>query len=240
MPDISLIRPLVGSDTDQWGDDLNTNFQTIQDTINQLSSQIGGTVGPPGPEGPQGPTGATGPQGPAGPQGDTGPAGPTGPTGATGPTGLQGPKGDQGVTGATGPTGPTGATGPQGPTGATGPAGADADFKALWSRAGTLTTDTGQSRFYAEQSFSYNKCRISVGTAPTGASIIVDVLRNGTSIWHATPANRPTIAAGSNTAVAGTPDDLTYVSGDYFTVSVVQIGADEAGADLTAVLYLTP
>ena len=36
-----------------------------------------------------------------------------------------------------------------------------------------------------------------VGTAPTGASLVVDVLKNGVSVYS-TPANRPAIAAGAN------------------------------------------
>jgi hypothetical protein len=39
-----------------------------------------------------------------------------------------------------------------------------------------------------------------VGTAPTGgAGIVVDILKNGTSIYG-TPANRPAIAAGATTS----------------------------------------
>jgi hypothetical protein len=38
-----------------------------------------------------------------------------------------------------------------------------------------------------------------VATAPTGSGIVVDVLKNGTSVYG-TPANRPTIAAGATTS----------------------------------------
>ena len=112
------------------------------------------------------------------------------------------------------------------------------DLYIPFSISGAAYVTTGQGRVYIESSRTITLVRASVGTAPTGASLIVDVLKNGTSIYNVTPANRPTITAGSFTALGGTPDTTTFVSGDYITVSVVQIGSTVSGSDLTVSIRL--
>lgn len=112
------------------------------------------------------------------------------------------------------------------------------DLYVPFSISGAAYVTTGQGRVYIESSRTITRVRASVGTAPTGASLIVDVLKNGTSIYNVTPANRPTIAAGTYTALGGTPDTTTFVNGDYITVSVLQIGSGVAGSDLTVSIRL--
>jgi hypothetical protein len=163
--------------------------------------------------------GPAGPPGPAGPQGDPGP---TGPTGATGPAGAAGATG---ATGATGAAGAAGAAGPQGPPASN------------FSSTGTLTVKTGAARYYLEATWAIVKVRASVGTAPTGAAVIVDVNKNGTTIFT-TQANRPTIAVGANTAT-GTPQVTALAAGDYLTVDIDQIGSTVAGSDLTVQVQLS-
>lgn len=79
-------------------------------------------------------------------------------------------------------------------------------------------------------------------TGPTGAALIVDILKstnNGvgfTSIWSATPANRLTIAAA---AVAGDQtsfDGATFAAGDLFRIDVAQVGSTRLGSDITVAL----
>lgn len=96
---------------------------------------------------------------------------------------------------------------------------------------GALTVKTYANRFYVADNYTVLGIRASVGTAPTGAAILVDVNKNDTSIFAA-PADRPSIAAGSNTAQV-TPSGLTLAAGDYLTVDVDQIGSTVAGSDLT-------
>lgn len=75
--------------------------------------------------------------------------------------------------------------------------------------------------------------RASVGVAPAGASVIVDVNKNGTTIFT-TQANRPTIAAAANTSGNVTNMDVTTVAaGEYLTIDIDQIGSTTAGSDLT-------
>jgi hypothetical protein len=74
-----------------------------------------------------------------------------------------------------------------------------------------------------------------VGTAPTGAAILVDVNKNGTTIFT-TQGNRPSIAAGGNASSAAVPDVTSLAAGDFLTVDVDQIGSTVAGSDLTVIV----
>jgi hypothetical protein len=72
-------------------------------------------------------------------------------------------------------------------------------------------------------------------TAPTGANLIVDVNKNGTTIFT-TQANRPEITAGSKTATSGAPDVTSLSKNDAITIDVDQVGSTIAGADLSVMV----
>ncbi len=109
---------------------------------------------------------------------------------------------------------------------------------ALFGQAGALVTQVGVARFL----FPFNATLIgavaAVATAPTGATILVDVNLNGTTIFS-TQGNRPTIAvATSATTTQPTPNTTSVSTGDYLTIDVDQVGSTIAGSDLTVqVLY---
>lgn len=113
-------------------------------------------------------------------------------------------------------------------------------WEQVFSSSGTLAVTTGQSEVYNDTGgwLTITKIRASVGTAPAGADLVLDVKKNGTSIYTTT-ANRPTIAAGTNTVVAVAPDDQAFADGDYLTVDVVQVGSTTAGSDLTVQIRAT-
>jgi hypothetical protein len=85
-----------------------------------------------------------------------------------------------------------------------------------------------------------------------GDSIVVDLLKNGDSIFFSTytgstdpnvlktsPNHSPIIAAGENTAI-GLPleDSAVWAQGDYLTVSIKRVGSTFPGEDLTvSVVY---
>lgn len=104
-----------------------------------------------------------------------------------------------------------------------------------FSSTGTLVVETGVHRLYNNRSTAWtiNGVRASVGTAPTGASIIIDIKVNGTTIFT-TQANRPTIAAAAFASSYVTNMDVTSVAaGSYITVDVAQVGSTIPGSDLT-------
>jgi len=72
---------------------------------------------------------------------------------------------------------------------------------------------------------------IYVKTAPTGSSIIVDVNKNGTTIFT-TQSKRPEIAISSNSGTSDEPDVTSFVKNDLFTIDIDQVGSTIAGADL--------
>lgn len=102
---------------------------------------------------------------------------------------------------------------------------------------GALTVRTGTSRLYLEGNYTVETVRASVGTAPTGASIICDVNKNGTTIYS-TQSARPTIAVSTNSANGNSPAITTFASGDYITVDIDQIGSTVAGSDLVVTIRL--
>ena len=76
------------------------------------------------------------------------------------------------------------------------------------------------------------KVKLVVKTAPTGTAIIVDINKNGTTIFT-TQANRPQISIGATTGDSGTPDVTDLTETDKITIDVDQIGSTISGSDLT-------
>ncbi len=80
-------------------------------------------------------------------------------------------------------------------------------------------------------------------TGPVGADLIVDIKLSAdsgstwTSLWHATPANRPTIADGDTVGTAGTPDTTSRGLGDLLRVDIIQVGSTTPGSNVSLVLY---
>jgi hypothetical protein len=105
-------------------------------------------------------------------------------------------------------------------------------------RGGTLTVAEGSARLYVPFACTIGNIRANVGTAPTGASLIVDVNKNGTTLFT-TQGNRPTIAAAGFTDLTNTPDITSISADDYLTISVDQIGATIPGSDLVVVVEVT-
>ena len=72
---------------------------------------------------------------------------------------------------------------------------------------------------------------IGVGTAPVGANIIVDVHKDGVTIFT-NQAHRPEIAAAAYTDSTTDIDVATWEEDEYLTMHIDQIGSSVAGADL--------
>ncbi len=108
---------------------------------------------------------------------------------------------------------------------------------AVFSRPGTAVVLVGTNRLYNDdRALTISMVRASVGTAPTGASLIVNVLLGGVSIFSS-QATQPTIAVATQTATA-TPTTTAWPVGSYLTVNIDQIGSTVAGADLTVTVVV--
>jgi len=126
--------------------------------------------------------------------------------------------------------------GSKGPVGATGATGIGVSFQSF-SAPGTLSIKTGKGRFYAPADFDITGVTVACGTTPVGQSIVVDINKNGSTIYT-NQAARPTIFAGNYYALATTPNITSISAGDYITVDIDQVGLSFAGSDLTVVLQL--
>ena len=108
----------------------------------------------------------------------------------------------------------------------------------VFSKTGALIVEAGTHRLYNDSGAAWTivGIRASVGTAPAGTSILVDINVNGTTIFT-TQANRPAIAAAANSSGKVTNMDVTTITnGQYVTIDVDQVGSTTAGSDLTVQL----
>lgn len=71
----------------------------------------------------------------------------------------------------------------------------------------------------------------SVDVAPTGANLILDVHKNGVTMFT-TQANRPTIVAGALQAPAVVPDITSLAERDIVEINIDQKGSTLAGSNL--------
>jgi hypothetical protein len=81
--------------------------------------------------------------------------------------------------------------------------------------------------------------KIYADTAPTGAALIVDVNKNGTTIFT-TQGNRPQIAIGGHADDSGTPNVVNLAVGDRLSVDIDQVGSTVAGGDDLLVVVVCP
>lgn len=79
--------------------------------------------------------------------------------------------------------------------------------------------------------------RLDVATAPTGQALIVDIHKNGVTIFT-TQANRPQVAAGATSGSSSAIDVPAWADGEYLVVCVDQVGSLVAGADLTVTVVV--
>lgn len=103
---------------------------------------------------------------------------------------------------------------------------------ATFAKAGSLSVGVGSGRFTMPGAGFLIGVDAAINTAPTGASLICDVNKNGTTVFT-TQANRPTILASAFApAAVAIPDVLSFSARDYFTVDIDQVGSTIAGSDL--------
>lgn len=99
-----------------------------------------------------------------------------------------------------------------------------------------IAVQTGKHRIPIMFNGDIVAIRAMIETAPTGAPIVLDINKNGVTIFT-TQGNRPTIAIGANDSGEVTNMDLTaIVKGDYLTLDIDQIGSTVAGQNLTLLI----
>jgi hypothetical protein len=101
---------------------------------------------------------------------------------------------------------------------------------------GSLSVGATKIRFIMPFKMINPKSRMAVVSVPTGASIICDVNKAGTTIYT-TQANRPVIADGASSgSLSPTADVTTLNAGDVMELDIDQIGSGSPGSGLWFVL----
>jgi hypothetical protein len=113
------------------------------------------------------------------------------------------------------------------------------DIVLHWNISGNLSATTYAAWTWV---FTWLKGRILsilayVRTPSSGASIILDINKNGTTIWS-TQANRLTIAIGSNSNTQYTFNTTTLSQGDRLDLDVDQVGSGTSGANATILINI--
>lgn len=105
---------------------------------------------------------------------------------------------------------------------------------AVFTFEGRLTTTTGAVRIYNKLGATsiISQVFIAADTAPTGDAIVVDVHKDGTTIFT-NQAHRPQIADASHTGYSTDIDDDAWADGEYLSVDIDQVGSTYAGDNLT-------
>lgn len=107
-----------------------------------------------------------------------------------------------------------------------------------FSHGGVLTVTDGTSRLpILGGTYSVQSVLAMVGEAPQGADIIVDLKKNGTSIYGSQAA-KPSILAGTTVTTGGNHEATEVTTGDYLTVDINQVGSTNPGSDLVVAVQL--
>lgn len=122
-----------------------------------------------------------------------------------------------------------------------------------YSVSGTLSAAAGSVPIPVPFPCELVGVSLAVGTAPTSADILVDVNKNGTTVFS-DQAKRPKVEATKTTGAVGVEPALaagtnyiytpyptagplaTFAAGDKITVDVDQVGSGTAGSNLGVVL----
>ncbi len=95
---------------------------------------------------------------------------------------------------------------------------------------GSSVTGEDQISFLIPEAITVTNVFIQVDTAPTGATLIVDINKNGTTIFT-TQSKRPEIAISGTSDTSDTPDVTAFAQNDVLSISVDQIGSTIGGGD---------
>lgn len=109
----------------------------------------------------------------------------------------------------------------------------------VWTYMGVdLTTGENKgARLRGKMTITFTEAELLVKTAPVGADLIIDINKDGTSIWDSTQANRVKVTDGNTEGESTSFDTTTGADDAVFTFDIDQVGSDTAGRDLTVILW---
>ena len=107
------------------------------------------------------------------------------------------------------------------------------------SRDAANSAANDKLRFRVPFACTIRAMTVATDVAPTGASLIFDVNKNGTTLFT-TQANRPTIVASGVSASVALPNVTTLALGDVITVDCDQVGSSVASTGFTIAISVLP
>lgn len=110
----------------------------------------------------------------------------------------------------------------------------------IFTREGGVTATAGTIRIanHSGKTRTITGVYLDINTAPTGADLIVDIHKSGTTIFT-NQAHRPKITATNYGGNSTSIDVSSWGDGAYLTCDVDQIGSTIAGSDLTIIIVYT-
>ena len=109
----------------------------------------------------------------------------------------------------------------------------------MWYIDGSLVTGDGQSAtIRVPFSGTITRADAYVGTAPTGANIVIAIRKNSSDIWTESPDHRLNISTSALSGYTTTFDTTAVTAGDYFNLDVDQVGSSVIGSSLTVELTI--
>lgn len=95
---------------------------------------------------------------------------------------------------------------------------------------GAASVGTDKASWYAQHDFIIERVSLYSKDAPTGASLIVDCHKNGTTIFT-DQGKRSEVAIGENSDDSDIPDVRLISKGDRISFDVDQVGSETAGGN---------
>ena len=95
---------------------------------------------------------------------------------------------------------------------------------------GVASTGTKKDGFIAPCNLTLSFVSIYSDVAPVGANLIIDINKNGTTMFT-TQANRPKVLDGENAGADAVPDITAIAKGDRIDFDIDQIGSTTPGGN---------
>ncbi len=110
----------------------------------------------------------------------------------------------------------------------------------VWFSAasGNISVGSGTHRAYAYEDRTITTNIAYLDTAPTDATAIFDVNKDGTTLYS-TQGNRPTITATEFVSTETAPDVTAWAADSYLQADIDQVGSSVTGANATLVAIYT-
>jgi len=104
-----------------------------------------------------------------------------------------------------------------------------------YNYTGVLKVNTGEKRIYMTRAAALGDFDMFVTVAPVGADLTISIKKNGSQIATGTITDGGYSSTGNSVSTS----NAGFVSGDYYTIDITQVGSTTAGENLYVNLRIT-